>query len=113
MPINSKCAGHPDSRHVVSSGLPVLTATVAIAPTQIEVYLQAPPPTQPVLDNLPVACHCEDVSFAAHLQNARAALSKAEEWQEYFDPNSFAEAASDAVAFDFAEQPAPIENAGL
>jgi amino acid adenylation domain-containing protein len=62
---------------------------------------------------LPVACRCEDVSFATHLQVARAALNDAEEWQEYFDPNNFSEAARDAVAFDFIEQDSVIENAGL
>jgi len=49
---------------------------------------------------LPVVCHGENVSF----DSARVAISNAEEWQEYFDPNSFLDAARDSVAFDFAEQ---------
>ena len=62
---------------------------------------------------LPVACRCEDVSFAAHLEAARTALSNAEEWQEYFDPNDFGEVARDSLAFAFAEQDSVIENPGL
>ena len=67
----------------------------------------------PYAKYLPVASHCEDVFFATHLQAAGAALSNAEEWQEYFDPNNFSEAAGAAVAFDFTEQDSVIENAGL
>ncbi|HEY6121128.1 MAG TPA: condensation domain-containing protein, partial [Pyrinomonadaceae bacterium] len=62
---------------------------------------------------LPIACHTEDISFAKHLQGTRDRLSKAEEWQEYFDPNNFSETARDAVAFDFTEQLLAIETDGL
>jgi amino acid adenylation domain-containing protein len=67
----------------------------------------------PYAEYLPVACRSEDVPFATHLQATGAALRNAEEWEEYFDPNNFSEAARDAVAFDFAEQHSPIETAGL
>lgn len=62
---------------------------------------------------LPVVCHGENVSFATLLDSARVAISNAEEWQEYFDPNNFLEAARDSVAFDFAEQPPTIAHDGL
>jgi amino acid adenylation domain-containing protein len=62
---------------------------------------------------LPVACRCENVSFAALLEAACVALSCAQEWQEYFDPYSFLEAAKGSVAFDFAEQHAATEHAGI
>jgi len=62
---------------------------------------------------LPVVCHGENVSLATLVDSAREAISNAEEWQEYFDPNTFLEAARDSVAFDFAEQPPMIEHDGL
>ena len=62
---------------------------------------------------LPIACRGENVSFASQLWAARAELSSAEEWQEYFDPNDFCEASRDSVAFDFSEQDSAIKNAGL
>ncbi len=62
---------------------------------------------------LPVACRCADVPFAPHLHAAQAALTKAEECEEYFDPNNFAEVARNAVAFEFADEAAVIETAGL
>ena len=62
---------------------------------------------------LPVACRCENVSFATLLEAARVALSYTHEWQEYFDPSSFLEAAKVSVAFDFAEQHAATEHAGI
>lgn len=62
---------------------------------------------------LPVACRCENVSFATLLEAARVALSYTQEWQEYFDPYSFLEAAKASVAFDFAEQHAATEHAGI
>ncbi|MEP6741509.1 MAG: amino acid adenylation domain-containing protein [bacterium] len=67
----------------------------------------------PYAKYLPVACHCEDVSFAEHLQRAQAALNQAEEWQEHFDPSRFAETTRDSVAFDFIDQPEPTETGGL
>jgi amino acid adenylation domain-containing protein len=62
---------------------------------------------------LPVACRSEDISFASQVLATRAALSDAEEWQEYFDPNDFSEASTDSIAFDFTEQVSTLENAGL
>jgi hypothetical protein len=62
---------------------------------------------------LPVACRWENVSFASQLRAVRTAISNAEQWQDYFDPNDFCEASTDAIAFDFTEQDSTIVNAGL
>ena len=62
---------------------------------------------------LPVACRNENVSFASHLRTCSTALSRAEEWQEYFDPNDFYERAGDSVAFDFTECDSAIKHSGL
>jgi len=59
---------------------------------------------------LPVACRCEDVSIASQIRAASAAVSNAEQWQEYFDPNNFSEASRDSIAFDLTEQDSTIEN---
>ena len=62
---------------------------------------------------LPVESRGENVSFATQLRAAGTALTNAEEWQDYFDPNGLREAARVAVAFDFADQRSTIETAGL
>ncbi|HEY6247691.1 MAG TPA: amino acid adenylation domain-containing protein, partial [Pyrinomonadaceae bacterium] len=62
---------------------------------------------------VPVACRSENISFASQVLATRAALSDAEEWQEYFDPNDFSEASTGSIAFDFTEQVSTLENAGL
>ena len=62
---------------------------------------------------VPVAYRSEDISFASQVRATRAALSDADEWQDYFDPNDFCEASMGSIAFDFTEQVSTVENAGL
>jgi amino acid adenylation domain-containing protein len=59
----------------------------------------------PYAKYLPVLCHCEDVSFDVLLKATHRAIDEAEENQEYFDPATTASAASEAIAFEFEEQP--------
>jgi amino acid adenylation domain-containing protein len=67
----------------------------------------------PYAKYLPVACRGEDVLFARQLEATRAALSIADEWQEYFDPSKFPPAATDSIAFDFVEEFSTVATAGL
>ncbi len=62
---------------------------------------------------LPIRCHGEENSFGEDVRQISEALNEADEWQEYFDPGTFAHSIAEAVAFDFLEQPIPHESAGL
>jgi amino acid adenylation domain-containing protein len=67
----------------------------------------------PYAKYLPVAYRGEDLSLAAQLEAAQTAVSQADEWQEYFDPGNFFEAAKDSVAFDFSEEVSATAGTGL
>ena len=53
---------------------------------------------------LPIVRRCEDEPFVSHLRSVHKALIDAEEWQEYFDPASSANALRDSVGFDFEDR---------
>ena len=67
----------------------------------------------PYAKYLPVLCHCEDVSFDVLLRATHRAINEAEENQEHFDPATTASAASEAIAFEFEEQPATLGASSL
>ena len=53
---------------------------------------------------LPIRLDFEDKHFDEQVRKVSAALNEAEEWQEYFDPRTAANAVGNSVAFDFEER---------
>ena len=58
---------------------------------------------------LPVRCHCDDFSVSTLLAKSGAAISEAQEWQEYFEPGLTV----DQIAFEFREHSETLCSAGL